>query len=79
MRRSSIGGPSITGPSTGSACQVADARSGDSKSPQPRGAGGGYDPFKGEGTAELTTLGDILVDVDTGPGGTGLMVWIVGG
>ena len=67
------------GSSKGSRCQGDDARSGGSPSRLPHGADDGYGLIQGEGAAESLSLGGILVDVDAGPGRTGLVVWIVGG
>ncbi|MCH7714349.1 MAG: hypothetical protein IIC99_12085 [Chloroflexi bacterium] len=66
-------------PSIGSGCQVAYAGDGESVSPLLHGDGGRYDLVQGEANSEIIALGDILVDVDAGPGGMGLVVWIVGG
>ena len=67
------------GPAKSSGCHVADANNGDSKSRLTQGAGFRYDLIQGKGNTETLALGDILVDVDTGPGGMGLVLWIVGG
>lgn len=71
------------GPSKGSGCPVAfaDAYGGDGElvSSLPLGDGGRYELNLGEANAEILALGDILVDVDAGPGGMGLALWIVGG
>ena len=67
------------GISKGYRCGVDDAGAGESVSSLLHGAGGWHDLIRGQGNAELRSVGDILVDVDAGPGGTGLVVWIVGG
>ena len=58
---------------------VADANSEDPKSRFTQSAGGRYGLFQEEGSTGTLELEDILVDVDAGPGGTGLIVWIMGG
>ena len=67
------------GPSKGSGRRVAEAASGDFKSPLPNEDGGRYGLIQRKANAETLAMGDILVDLDAGPGGTGLVVWIVGG
>ena len=67
------------GSSQGARRPVDDARIGGSQSRLAHGADGGYGLIQGEDIAESLSLGDILVDVDAGPGGTGLVVWIMGG
>ena len=71
--------PDPRGPANGSVWRVADAGTGDSQSRPRLGVDGQYELVLGEGNAETLALGDILVDVDGGPGGTGLVVWIMGG
>ena len=40
---------------------------------------GRIDPIAGEGIGNNALSGDILVDVDAGSLGTGLVIWIMGG
>ena len=40
---------------------------------------GQIDPIAGEGIGNNALSGDILVDVDAGSLGTGLVIWIMGG
>ena len=71
------------GQSKGSGCPAAFADAygggGESISPLPLGADGRCELKLGEANADILDLGDILVDVDTGPGGMRLALWIVGG
>lgn len=67
------------GRSKGPGRRVASAGDGESVSPLLPGDGGGFDLIRGKAMSEILALGDILVDVDAGPGGTGLALWIVGG
>lgn len=66
-------------PSQSSGYPGSGAGSGDSKSRIARGAGGKTGLIQEEENLTSLPLGDILVDVDAGPGGVGLVVWIVGG
>ncbi len=76
-------GPSRPGASKDSGRQAIESQSGDLTSPLPyedavpQGLISGLDQRKANG--QIFAIGDILVDVDAGPGGTGLVVWIVGG
>lgn len=70
-------------PAKGPGRQAIMATSGNSTSPFPYGDGAPNGLIGGltqrEANTEAFALGDILVDLDACPGGTGLAVWIVGG
>ena len=66
------------GSSNDPGCQVA-AGDGESAFSLLHRDGRRFDLNRSEANSETLASGDILVDVDAGPGGIGLVVWIVGG
>lgn len=67
------------GPSKGTGRQLMEAASEDFQSPLPHDDGGRYDLIQRNSNVESPAMGDILVDLEACPGGSGLVVWIVGG
>ena len=69
----------LQSPSKGSSYQISSAGEEEPSSRLRHGGGGRHGPVHGEANLDILPLGDILVDVDAGPCGMGLVVWIVGG